>query len=498
MRDRRSFVKSGLAAGATLTTGVLPHVTAQEAQLPTKLVSLDAGIEPLVRLIETTPRGDLIEVMARQVMQGVSYQEVLASLLLAGVRNVQPRPAVGFKFHSVLVVNSAHLASLASPDQDRWLPIFWALDYFKATQLEEERKTGWKLGPVAESRVPTATQARAAFTRAMDEWDAEAADAAIAGLVRTAGANELFELFCRYGARDFRSIGHKAIYVANSFRTLECIGWQHAEPVLRSLTYALQNHTDEDNPSRSDYRADRPWRSNVELQTDIADTWQAGKLDAVTSRELIAELRDASEADSPAAVVEALNRGVAPRSIWDAIFVGSGELLMRQPGIIGLHSLTTANALHYAYQRSGDDSTRRLLLLQASAFLPMFRQSALDRGKLDSSTFEAIAESSPADHASLDDIFSDVSRNRKKAATEAMAYLEQGGSPFDFLDEARRLVFLKGTDAHDYKYSSAVLEDYYHVSPAFQPTFLALSVFNLRGAGDKDNQLNQRIRSAMS
>ena len=27
--------------------------------------------------------------------------------------------------------------------------------------------------------------------------------------------------------------------MANSFRTLEAIGWQHAEPVLRSLTYAI-------------------------------------------------------------------------------------------------------------------------------------------------------------------------------------------------------------------------------------------------------------------
>ena len=31
----------------------------------------------------------------------------------------------------------------------------------------------------------------------------------------------------------------KAIYVGNAFRTLEVIGWQHAEPVLRSLAYAL-------------------------------------------------------------------------------------------------------------------------------------------------------------------------------------------------------------------------------------------------------------------
>ncbi|HZZ27241.1 MAG TPA: hypothetical protein VFE46_04470 [Pirellulales bacterium] len=35
-----------------------------------------------------------------------------------------------------------------------------------------------------------------------------------------------------------------------------------------------------------------------------------------------------------------------------------------------------------------------------------------------------------------------------------------------FIDAARLLVFLKGNNAHDYKFSSAVLEDYYHVSPS--------------------------------
>ena len=65
---------------------------------------------------------------------------MLAALLLAGVRNVQPRPSVGFKFHAVLVVNSAHLASLASPDEHRWLPIFWALDHFKSSQARDVRE----------------------------------------------------------------------------------------------------------------------------------------------------------------------------------------------------------------------------------------------------------------------------------------------------------------------------------------------------------------------
>ncbi len=87
------------------------------------------------------------------------------------------------------------------------------------------------------------------FRQNLDQWDEAKADVAVAGLSRTVGANQVFELFARYGARDFRSIGYKAIFVANSYRTLQCIGWHHAEPVLRSLAYALLNHRGSPNPA---------------------------------------------------------------------------------------------------------------------------------------------------------------------------------------------------------------------------------------------------------
>jgi hypothetical protein len=59
------------------------------------------------------------------------------------------------------------------------------------------------------------------------------------------------------------------------------------------------------------------------------------------------------------------------------------------------------------------------------------------------------------------------------------------------------LIFLKGNNAHDYKFSSAVLEDFYNVSPAWRDRFLATSVFNLRGSGDRDNSLVARTREAL-
>jgi len=68
----------------------------------------------------------------------------------------------------------------------------------------------------------------------------------------------------------------------------------------------------------------------------------------------------------------------------------------------------------------------------------------------------------------------------------------------DFMHAARLLVFLKGDDAHDYKFSSAVLEDYYQVSPEWRELYLASNVFKLRNSQDRDNALVERTRAALN
>jgi hypothetical protein len=501
MPTRRRFLKTAVATGAAFGLGDLsflgrlPQVSAAEAKLPANLVRLQPEIQPLVRLLEQTSREKLLEEIGARIQRGLSYRELLAALLLAGVRNVQPRP-VGFKFHAVLVINSAHLASLASPDSDRWLPIFWALDFFKSSQAENVRQGNWALAAVDEAKVPPSHKAKSAFVEAMDNWDEAAADTAVTGLARTAGANEMFEIFCRYGARDFREIGHKAIYVANSWRTLQAIGWQHAEPVLRSLAYALLDH-EGGNPAKGDADADRPWRHNQELVATIHADWQDGKLDNQATTELLQSLRRASPDEASKKVVELLNRGASPQALWDGVFDSAGELLARRPGLVSLHALTSTNALHFAYQTSANDQTRRLLLLQNAAFLPLFRgdPDRLKKLHLDElQPAEPEKDSAPA----IDEIFAAINQDRTAAARKTLAWLKQKPDPKEFINAARRLVFLKGNNAHDYKFSSAVLEDYQNISPGWRDRFLAASVFNLRGSGDADNGLVKRTRAALA
>ena len=109
-------------------------------------------------------------------------------------------------------------------------------------------------------------------------------------------ADEVFELFARYGCRDFRDIGHKAIYVANAFRTLRRIGWQHAEPVLRSLAYALLEHEgDEPGQARTANRTG-PAARNAERRKKLQAEWQAASRPPRPRRRCSPRVRTASDA----------------------------------------------------------------------------------------------------------------------------------------------------------------------------------------------------------
>ena len=286
--------------------------------------------------------------------------------------------------------------------------------------------------------------------------------------------------------------------MSNSWRTLQCVGWQHAEPVLRSLAYALLNREGADgNPAQGDYAPDRPGRRNAERARKISPEWQSGQDQPDATAELLKTLREGSEDDAPEKVVELLNRGASPRCLWDALLAAAGEMPMRKPGIVTLHAVTSTNALRFAFDACGSDETRRTLLLQNAAFLPLFRQAMgkADERPIDRLEPRALTQSGPK---ALEEIFADVGRDRAAAAAKTLAYLKDHPNPKELIDAARLLVFMKGTDSHDYKFSSALLEDYAHLSPAWRDRYLAAGMYLLRGSGSPDNKLVERTRAALA
>lgn len=492
--SRRDFLRrSGSSLLAVPVAGgllarVVPALAA-EAKLDPERVRFRPDIEPVVRWIEETPRSQVLDRAADELRLGLPYRDLLAGLFLAGIRNIKPRP-VGFKFHTVMVINSAHQLSLDAPQGDRLYPLFWALDDFKRSQDRDVREGDWWLGPAREPRVVPTTAARKLLVEAMEAWDEEAADAAVTGLCRGAGEAELKEALWQYGARNYRNIGHNIIFTAQAFRTLETIGFQHAEPVLRSLVYGILD-------GQPDEASAAPFAANRRLAHKVRPDWVVGKPDATATTSFLDTLR---HADPPKAASEAashLDRGVAASSLWDAVRLAAGELLMRSPGIVSLHATTAANSLHYAFRASGQDTTRVLMLLQAASWIALFRDAASRRVARDVriDQLEGIdGEEAPG----VEEIFNEIGRDRLTAARQALAFAAGGGTPDAFMDLGRRLIFNKGTDAHDYKFSAAVFEELQHTSPQWRPRLMAASTFYLKPSSGPDSRLLERTHSALS
>jgi hypothetical protein len=450
-------------------------------------------IEPVVRWIEETPRERILEVAIEHLQNGLSYRELLAALFLAGVRNIKPRP-VGFKFHAVMVINSAHLLGQSASVDDRLLPLFWALDNFKSSQLRDVEEGDWTMGRVDEARISSPSESRAEFVRAMDAWDEAAADAATASLCRNAGAAEAMELFWKYGVRDVRNIGHKAIYTMQCWRTLQTVGWQHAEPVLRSLAFALLDLQGDTSRAPAG-----PYESNTKAIRSIREGWTTGKPDPGATKSMLATIRTDSPDNIAGSYVDALNKGVSPDSLWDATILGASEMLLRAPGIVTLHAVTAANALHYAYQASGVDYTRKLALLQGATWLTAYRdrvRADLERQsavKLDE--LEASAPKSVGSEA-IEEILAEAGNDRTSAARKALGYLKTG-SVDDIFAAARRSIFRKGRDSHDYKYGAAIWEEAELLSsPTLRPNVVASMLARIPAASTEDSPLMRKAIEA--
>lgn len=492
--DRRRFIRTTATATAAWASGGL--LSAAET------VSKEQGEPALVDLLIGSDRERLPELLAARIRAGLTYSSLLGALAEAAVRTVQPYPVVGFKYHAFMVLQAIQLATVHGRPEDRWLPILWAADAFKGSQADERAAGGWALGPVPEHLVPPPARAESAFLEALERWDPEAADAALVGLLGTVPRERLFEHLFTYGARDFRDIGHKAITVANCHRLLSVVPPEHAEPLLRSVVLALQNHQGQPNPATADLAPDRPWRRNRHLATQTQGSTPGVGVaagDAVPG--ILQALRDGSDGEAAAAVADSLGRGVTESAAWTAVFAAAGELMLQASGIISVHANTTANALYYASGQVADPATRQLLLLQAAAFLPLFR--GMLRTARRPLAIDGMAASDtgidPAGDpgAALAAIFAALGTDPVGSARQTLAYLQAGGPEAPFLALARRHTLERVTGYHDFKLSEAAFESAAHLPSPWRQRYLAANVPYLQGPADQPNEFVARARALL-
>ena len=172
---------------------------------------------------------------------------------------------------------------------------------------------------------------------------------------------------------------------------------------------------------------------------------------------------------------------------------------MRQPGIYGIHTVTSINGLHYAYDACADPQTRLLLLLQGVGWMGQFRDFMVTKpqglGNQEIVTLASVKNGSR--DAAVTETLELVGKDSKAAARRAMSLAGSRRAVQSFRREAYRLIFQKATDAHDFKYATAVFEDYDRVSASFRPHQLATAVYHLKGRSMEDSPVMTRAREVL-
>jgi hypothetical protein len=487
----------------SLTGGTVWQLSRTDAQVTPEVMKFHPELEPLVTLIERTPRERCAEALVEQFRSGVSYRQAMAALFLAGIRNINPQPP-GFALHCVFIIHSAHLISLEAPADMRLLPFFYALDNFKAAQERDRGQTSgdYTMEPVR-GALPSGDRAPSEFTAAMEGWDVERAERALVALARNRSGAEAFEMLWRYGARDYRNIGHKAIFVANAHRTLHAIGWQHAEPVLRSLTRGLLAFAPDQEVNGYKFE-DQCYGANVAVAAKMLQAISKVSADqpstASAVRDLCAALREATPVDACTDIASRLASGrSAFADAWNAIHLSAAELRMRvgtTGAILGIHAVTSANALHHAYLTASTAELRLLLLLQAAGWMVQFRTWAASREKelRSLSITELEPHSEPAD---VETVLSRPASEMEHAASEALGLARDLPQRQALFAGALRTTIPKADEVHYYKYLAALVEDVPLVSTEWQPHLTAASLYYMKRPDDAEPEPMTRARAAL-
>lgn len=507
---RRRFLGSAVAAGPILALAdlskLLPLSPASDADttVAPDLLRPAEDVDAIVRLIEHTPPEKSVEVAVERLRAGVPYRQLLAATFLAAIRSNNG--------HSVYVVNSAYQLGLDAAHEERLLPLLWALNNTAGNGLIEDGLLA--LDPV-DDRVPTPDAAEGELHAGMEALDIDRAERAAVAMSRSGQSRRLFEALWRYGTLNCQSVYHSSISLASGWRTLETIGWRHAEPMLR---FFVRDCIAPYPTAKLVHRGDWTYRPNLERCRRWVEKlpigWTGEGRDLGLTRELLALVREFKADDACELAATRLAEGkVQAGAVWDAVHLAAGELLMRkQDAAYPVHVNTGANALNYGFRNTADPQTRLLILLQGLGWQCHARRrlaevaTADPRVKLGDATIDELEPGTIPESAdeAIEAIFGSVNGDLNAARGKAFAFGAREPNGQAFRRAAYRLLFTKlkssqfpNGDVHDFKFPPAIFEDINYVDAPWRPHLLAAAAHWLPGSDSPDSPVLIRAREAV-
>ena len=486
--QRRTFLSSSLWAGAGLAAGGRRIGGAPAVAV----AGLDLRV--MAERVLAAKRGDVADLALEWAAAGATFRDLLGVSYLAGLREINPS-LIGGQVHALMMVASAAETGAVLRGRQKLLPALFNLDRVKRSQA---RDAGSSRGDWTLKEAPAPVEQPLAATRkelaaAMTAWDEEAGDRAVVTLHEAVPMDVFFEELWPWAVRDFRVIGHKAIFAAQTYRALQEIGWRYGRDAVRSLALGVLDGNPYDTYSADESKEILAlFEHNRERAERFPAAWHTGRTDPQASFALLGELRTADAEGAADAVLATLRKGVGAGSIWDGLRLHAFEQTMQKPSIAGVHTVTSVNALHRIAQISNDDRMRRLCVLQAASWLTLFRPLLADRARTERDV--AIDGLCAAGKAVADPFATD---NFGDGAARAVGQVEKGGGAV-FAGRALDVLARKAENDHDYKYTVAALEEIAAAHPRFRPLLAGAAMGMLRTEKEADGAVFRAVAARLA
>jgi len=442
----------------------------------------------LAERITRTPRDGIFDLAVTMAAEGVTYRDMLAATFLAGLQEIRPRH-VGGKLHAVLMVAAAFELAERTGLNGAWQVALWNLDDFKNAQKMDKEGGDWHLSPLPE--IPLSREkAEAELQASMEAWDDTRADRAIVALLPHLDHQGMFEVIWPLAARCYINIGHKIIFASQLERALRRVGWAHAAPALRSLIHGLlfQGRT---GPQMEAFNRSR------QLLAAFPPNWQGGRSDPQQSLAILQRLRGSGWQEAQDMVLAALKDGFAPESIWDGLRLYAAELFLHRlatetpahrEALLPVHAVTVTHAFGHAWRTTAKESTKQLMLLQATAYLAfLHRDLGLIVGLREGAEgLDTLGDSGTGLVTNLAAEFDALTPARAQAFLNANPHQNTA-----LLDHMRAALIAGALEHHQFKLAGAIQEESTRVHSTFTSRILSPAVGYLVDTGTRTERLDR-------
>lgn len=473
---RLGATAAGVVGGSRLTAAIQP-------------LAPPSDLDALAKQVRSVERPQVLAFAAKQIAAGTTWQSMLGATYLAAVQDIRPRPH-GILHAAMMVESVFQLADAATTAREAWQFVLFNLDDLKGSQARDIRDDGnYQMQPLPKAKAVPARVATDQFVAAMNAFDALAAERAVVQLIPHVDLDTFFELFRPFAARCYAFIGHKMIYATHTERVLRRIGWQHAEPALRSLV--LTCLVDRDTKS---------FEQVHELAATLPKSWLEHSGGLASTYSLSRALLTAEPAHAPKLVVEHLSKERGADRAWDAIILAGATVFSRRPGrravdgrnsLLPVHALTVPNALRSSFLQTTNDASKRLLILQAAASLAQMRDDLIRMVDLSMKPESRIgAREEPS---SMDDAFEQSSPDKVRVLLR-----RDSQDAADYANRLRQSLARVGREHHQHKYAAAMFEEAARVDAPLRPSILAGAVDYLAHNRDRETEFHRRATAMLT